>query len=233
LLDPVGHIRIAAAKAIEWNCDDILIAGVQNMISDGEREAEMIIEAFLNSESHKIVLSMSHLVVFKTIACEYLCHRAHPDIKRAYLDFFRKHKLHDLADSLVNETFEPQKTGLSVFAVDDSRMILSIYKNTLFQLGMDGQLFEFPLTALEHAAKEKPAIVLTALNMPDMTGVELTTGLRKMYSKDQLPIIMVTTQSDSPDHKAAFEAGVNRIINKPFTAVEIETAITDVMAECQ
>jgi CheY-like chemotaxis protein/HEAT repeat protein len=231
LLDSVGHVRIAAAKAIEWNCDDVLIAGVKNMIAAGGREAEMVIEAFLNSESHKIVLAMAELEIFKTMSVEYLNNRAHPDVKNAYLKFFKEHEFQDLVDGLLGEDDVSRQQGVTVFAVDDSRMILSIYKNTLFQLGMEGQLFEFPVTALEQAVQEKPDIVLTDLNMPDMTGVELTVALRKTYSAKELPIIMVTTQSDSPDHKAAYDAGVNRILHKPFTAEDIETAIVEVLAE--
>ncbi len=231
LLDPVGHVRIAAAKAIEWNCDDVLIAGVKNMIAGDEREAEMVVEAFLNSESHKIILALAELEIFKTISVEYLNHRAHPDVKIAYTKFFKGHNLQDLVKGLAGGSDVLPQQGLTVFAVDDSRMILSIYKNTLFQLGMEGQLFEFPATALDQAIQEKPDIILTDLNMPDMTGVELTVALRKIYSAKELPVIMVTTQGDSPDHKAAYDAGVNRILHKPFTADDLEIAITAVMAE--
>lgn len=230
LVDPVGHVRIAAAKAIEWNCDDVLIAGVKNLIVAGGREAEMVVEAFLNSESHKIVLAMAEIETFEGICLEYLNHRAHPDVKDAYTAFFRENNYPQLAAGLAGERETTRKEDVSVFAVDDSRMILSIYKTTLFNLGMDGQLFEFPETALLQALKEKPDVILTDLNMPDMTGVELTAALRKTYSKEELPIIMVTTQSDSPDHTAAYEAGVNSILNKPFTAEDIEGAIGDVLA---
>ncbi len=232
LLDQVGHVRIAAAKAIEWNCDDVLIAGIRNIVSGGGREAEMVVEAFLNSESHKIVLAMADLEPFALISVEYLKHRAHPDVRDSYITFFRENDLEKLVTGLITGSGESKERELSVFAVDDSRMILSIYKNTLFQLGMDGQLFEFPATALKQALKEKPDILLTDLNMPDMTGIDLTVALRGKYSRQELPIIMVTTQGDSPDHKAAQEAGVNRILNKPFTSDEIDTAIREVLAEC-
>lgn len=232
LVDPVGHVRIAAAKAIEWNCDDVLIAGVKNMIAHGGREAEMVVEAFLNSESHKIILAMAELDLFESLSLDYLKHRAHPDVKESYISFFGQHGFNHLVAALGGEPATTHGQDITVFAVDDSRMILSIYKNTLFQLGMDGQLFEFPATALKQALAEKPDVLLTDLNMPDMTGVELTVALRQVYSKEELPIVMVTTQSDSPDHKAAYEAGVNRIVNKPFTPEDIDTAIREVLAEC-
>ena len=77
-------------------------------------------------------------------------------------------------------------------------------------------LFEFPEAALEWLAKEQPAFVLTDLNMPEISGIELTEKIRKLYSAEQLPVVMVTTQSDIQDHEAATSAGVNDILKKPF-----------------
>jgi len=65
--------------------------------------------------------------------------------------------------------------------------------------------------------RERPQILITDLNMPKMTGIELTEAVRKVYSKDDLPILMVTTQQDLEDREAAFGAGINGILYKPFT----------------
>ena len=97
-------------------------------------------------------------------------------------------------------------------------MILNIYKATLHELGFDPVLFEFPAGALEWLAKEKPALVLTDLNMPEISGIDLTRAIRKLHAKEELPVIMVTTQSDVQDHEAAAAAGVNSILIKPFNA---------------
>jgi DNA-binding response OmpR family regulator len=97
-------------------------------------------------------------------------------------------------------------------------MILNIYKATLHELGFEPVLFEFPAGALEWLAKEKPALVLTDLNMPEISGIDLTRRIRTTYTAEQLPVIMVTTQSDVQDHEAAAAAGVNSILIKPFNA---------------
>ncbi len=73
--------------------------------------------------------------------------------------------------------------------------------------------------------KDKPAIVFTDLNMPVMTGIELTSKLRERFDLNELPIIMVTTQSEGADHEAAFKAGVNKVINKPFSADQLADAM--------
>lgn len=228
LSDPVDQVRIAAARAIEWNCDDILIAGVRNLVGQGGGEAEAVVTAFLNSESHKIVLGLLDDPGFQEMAVNFLNERAHPDLKRHYREFFREKGYAPVSERLEIRA-APEEKKLLVYAVDDSRMILSIYKNTLFQLGMESQLFEFPAAAIERAQQRKPDILLTDLNMPDISGVELTRQLRALYGREELPVIMVTTQSESEDHKDAYGAGVNEILQKPFTTEELGGVIDRVL----
>ena len=164
------------------------------------------------------------------MAAKFLTTKAHPDLKKRYEVLLRAKGYTVLADKLI-EKETAAGTKRLVFAVDDSRMILSIYKNTLFQMGAESQLFEFPASAIEKVTEMEvpPAIIFTDLNMPDITGVGLTKQIRAMYSKEELPIVMVTTQGDSPDHKEAYEAGVNMIVTKPFTAEDLQVAMDEVI----
>jgi CheY-like chemotaxis protein len=91
----------------------------------------------------------------------------------------------------------------------------------LYNLGCESHLFEFPAKALERVQKEKPDVILTDLNMPDITGISFTKGVRRWYSNGELPIIMVTTQNEIQDNEAAYAAGINDIIHKPFTETQI------------
>ena len=229
LADPVDQVRIAAARAIEWNCDGTLIAGVKNLVGQGGREAEQVVDAFLQSESRKIVFSIIDLELFRDLAVRFLTTKAHPDLKKRYEELFREKGYAALADRLVEKKLGVADKKLLVYAVDDSRMILSIYKNTLYQLGMESQLFEFPAIAIEKAAANKPDVLLTDLNMPEINGLDLTRQLRALYSPQELPIVMVTTQSESADHREAREVGVNMILAKPFTAEQVGAAIKEVL----
>lgn len=70
-------------------------------------------------------------------------------------------------------------------------------------------------------------MVLTDLNMPDITGVQLTEEIRKKYTGEELPVIMVTTQNEANDNEAAQKAGINKIINKPFNAASLKQAMDE------
>ena len=180
--------------------------------------------AIVNGQVDKIFMSLADEPYFQEMAMIYLPH-AHKDIRQHYHDLLKNAGMDDFARKLVGT--EEVSVKLKVVAVDDSRMILNIYKATLHELGYDPVLFEFPASALEWLAKEKPAMVLTDLNMPEITGVGLTKRIRGKYSATELPVIMVTTQNEPQDNKAALAAGVNKIIQKPFNAASLKAAMAE------
>ncbi len=224
LTDKEDHVCVAAARAIDRNFNEILGAGIKNMIRAGSDESRHIVKIITNTEVDNIFMSLAGEDYFQEIACEYFQH-THNDIREHYLKLLQENNLIDFAARISGTGQEIIGTRVQICAVDDSRMILNIYKATLHELGFDPVLFEFPAGALEWLVKEKPALVLTDLNMPEISGIELTEGIRQLYSADQLPIIMVTTQSDVQDHEAATAAGVNDILIKPFNAESLKKAM--------
>ncbi len=224
LSDPEDHVCVAAARAIDQNYSEILTAGIKNLLRNKDDEARHITKIIVNGQVDKIFLSLAAEDYFQEMALVYLPH-THKDTRQHYHDLLMKNKITDFAKKLIGDVQEDEKP--KVVAVDDSRMILNIYKATLHELGYDPVLFEFPATAIEWLQTEKPLMVLTDLNMPDITGVQLTEEIRKKYSSEDLPVIMVTTQNEVNDNELAKQAGVNKIINKPFNAASLKTAMDE------
>ncbi len=222
LADKEDHVCVAAARAIDRNFNEILGAGIKNMIRAGSDESRHIVKIIVNTEVDNVFLCLAGEDYFQEIAVEYFPH-IHKDVREHYLKLLKENNFTDFITKIsVTEVDNSTGGRAKVCAVDDSRMILNIYKATLHELGFDPVLFEFPAGALEWLVKEKPALVLTDLNMPEISGIDLTEGIRKIYSTDELPVIMVTTQSDVQDHEAATEAGVNDILIKPFNAESLK-----------
>jgi len=224
LTDKEDHVCIAAARAIDRNYSEILMAGIKNLLMEKDDDARHITKIIVNGQVDKIFMSVADEPYFQEMAMVYLPH-AHQDIRQHYHILLKQAGMDDFAAKLVgnNEVLVRRK----VVAVDDSRMILNIYKATLHELNYEPVLFEFPASALEWLAKEKPAMVLTDLNMPEITGVQLTARIREKYSVTELPVIMVTTQNEVQDNKAAIAAGVNKIIQKPFNAASLKAAMDE------
>jgi CheY-like chemotaxis protein len=223
LTDREDHVCTAAARAIDRNFNEILAAGIKNMIRPMNEESRHIVKIVVNAQVDNIFLSLAREAYFQEMALMYLPH-AHPDIKQHYFDLLKEQGSDDFADRIKGGEVD-RTARVKICAVDDSRMILNIYKATLHELGFEPVVFEFPAGALAWLAQEKPALVLTDLNMPEISGIELTSGIRKIYSREELPVIMVTTQSDVQDHEAASQAGVDHILIKPFNAASLRTAM--------
>ncbi|MEK6201849.1 MAG: hypothetical protein N2A40_05450, partial [Desulfobulbaceae bacterium] len=71
----------------------------------------------------------------------------HHDIRNDYHELLKQAGMDEFAGILVGT--EERTVKQKVVAVDDSRMILNIYKTTLHELGYEPVLFEFPASALE------------------------------------------------------------------------------------
>lgn len=225
LEDDVDNVRSAAAKAIDRNYNAVLAGGVRNLTHSENAMALKIMISIINSKCDNIFLDLLEEDFFKAPAIKYLAKKVHPDIQSHFATIVAEAGHNDLAEQITSEKITKDKAKLKVFAIDDSKMILSIYRTMLHNLGFESQLFEFPVKALEQLEKEKPDVILTDLNMPDITGITFTKGIRKKYTKEDLPIIMVTTQDEAKDNDAAYAAGVNDILQKPFTEGQIGKAL--------
>ena len=227
LADPVENVRTAAASAIDRNFSTMLAAGLKNLIRSGDAEARQVTETVLNAGCEVIFTNLLEDETFQACAVTFLGEKAHPDIRSRFLAVLKKNGFDDLAARIADSVDVETAQALKVFAVDDSKMILSIYRGALHSLGCAPQLFEFPAEALKAVATDPPDLIFTDLNMPHINGIALILEIRRQFDKSALPIVMVTTQNETQDNEAAFEAGVNAILHKPFTADDLGRALKD------
>jgi CheY-like chemotaxis protein len=225
LEDSVDNVRDAAAKAIDHNYNPILAGGVRNLTRSGNATSLKIIITIINAQCENIFLDLIEEDYFRTPVIKHLSTKAHPYIKSYYSRLLAKAGYKDLARQIAIEKEEEGKGRLKIFAVDDSRMILNIYRTVLHNLGCESQLFEFPASALARLTMEKPDILLTDLNMPDISGIDLARAIRKTFSREELPIVMVSTQDEQRDNEAAYDAGINGILRKPFSEGQIRNVL--------
>ena len=227
LEDPIDNVRDAAARAIDHNYNPVLAGGVRNLTRSGNAMALKIITTIINAQCEHIFLDLIEEDYFKTHAMKYLSTKAHPDIRAAFSRLLTRAGYSDLARQITAKDEEHGKGRLMVFAVDDSRMILNIYRAVLHNLGYESKLFEFPASAIERLNTERPDIIFTDLNMPDISGIDLTRTVRRLFSSEELPVVMVTTQDEARDNNEAYDAGVNAILRKPFSEAQIKNVLEE------
>ncbi|MFI0975652.1 response regulator [Streptomyces sp. NPDC021093] len=73
-------------------------------------------------------------------------------------------------------------------------------------------------SALRIAAARQPDAILLDLGLPDMDGIDVIKALR---SWTRVPILVLSARSGSPEKIAAFEAGADDYLTKPFSMDEL------------
>ncbi len=230
LTDPDSNVRLAAAKAIDRNLDAKLVAGVGNMIEKPGDEAENIFKAIIDAQAGNLFIGLIASKEFQEFAGTYLGRDVHPDIRDFFVELLVNNNKSELADTILNLAQQPKKQLKGrVCAVDDSKMVLHIYRSIMTELGFEVVLFSQAQEALCWLQQEKPDVLCTDLNMPQITGIQLIREVRKKYSKVELPIVLVTTQNELHDNESAREAGVSEIMHKPFDAEMMSAVFSKIM----
>ena len=114
--------------------------------------------------------------------------------------------------------------GNTVLIIDDSNTMRKIVARALRQAGIDfDEILEAGdgLEALSVLADNSVDVVLSDINMPNMTGLELLKAVRGDDNFKSIPFVMVTAEGMKENVVEAVKAGVSNYIVKPFTAEQI------------
>ncbi|MGZ8701008.1 MAG: response regulator [Gaiellaceae bacterium] len=116
-----------------------------------------------------------------------------------------------------------------VLLADDSMATLTIVSARLQRTGYDVVTTTRGDEALTLAFERRPQLVVLDLEMPGMTGIEVTQRLRDDPSFAETPIILLTSH-DGPDHvQAGLDAGANAYVLKPFSPQELGSRIDELL----
>jgi len=115
--------------------------------------------------------------------------------------------------------------------VDDDPGVLGVLVNQLNQMNMQVEGFDDPHKALE-AFKEQPfLVVITDLNMPSMSGLELTEKMKKIHLASK--VIMVTGFGGKENAVEALRAGVFDFLEKPVSIDLLSTVVNKAIRSYQ
>ncbi|TAN83931.1 MAG: response regulator [Gallionella sp.] len=122
---------------------------------------------------------------------------------------------------LIDDSFENTAMPLVVVIDDEftSRAILgkvvqSIQKNIIVKTFAD------PVTAMAWVRVNQPDMIMVDYMMSGMTGLEVVQQMRRIYSLDGIPIVVVTSMEDRNIRYQVLEAGATDFITKPIDPYE-------------
>lgn len=108
-----------------------------------------------------------------------------------------------------------------VLVVEDDEMAVHLYRTMLAGLGLNIQVARNGNEALERLAQSLPSLVLLDLILPHKSGLQICRQIRAMRSAAELPVIIITAQSDQRTRQAGQAAGANLYLTKPVLPSEI------------
>ncbi len=85
--------------------------------------------------------------------------------------------------------------------------------------------------AWELSKQYLPNIIILDYMMPEMDGVELTRRLRAHKPTSRIPILLVTANAENLPRLEALEAGVSEFITKPFSTVELNARVRNLVRQ--
>jgi len=104
---------------------------------------------------------------------------------------------------------------MPLLIVDDEESNRDILSRRLQRQGFEVWLAEDGPQALASIRKQAPDMVLLDIRMPGMSGMQVLQAIRERYSPTELPVIMITAESQSASVVEALQMGANDYITKP------------------
>lgn len=85
--------------------------------------------------------------------------------------------------------------------------------------------------ALDIATREQPDLIVMDMQLPKMSGIEVTKKLRQMPVFSHTPIIALTAYAMRGDKERFLQAGCNAYLSKPISTRELPIIIDRMLAE--
>lgn len=105
--------------------------------------------------------------------------------------------------------------GRKVLVVEDDRSQALFVGTVLQGAGLKVRVISRSDQTTQEMAAFKPDLVLVDLHMPAMDGIELTRMIRARADADDLPVLILSGDTDPASRRAVLQAGADEFIAKP------------------
>jgi two-component system phosphate regulon response regulator PhoB/two-component system alkaline phosphatase synthesis response regulator PhoP len=116
-----------------------------------------------------------------------------------------------------------------IAALDDEADILELLKVSLEKAGYRFEGFQEADGLFRFLARERPALLLLDLMLPETDGLEVCRQVRRNEALAGLPVIMLTAKGDEADKVVGLELGADDYVTKPFSVKELVARIHAVL----
>jgi phosphate regulon transcriptional regulator PhoB len=116
-----------------------------------------------------------------------------------------------------------------VLVVEDEPDIRNLIVHHLVREGFRCRTATTGAEALQRVRTATPDLVVLALMLPEMDGLEVCRRLRSAAATAAIPIIMLTAKADEIDRVVGLEMGADDYVSKPFSPKELVARVRAVL----
>ncbi len=128
------------------------------------------------------------------------------------------------------EADEINPEDIVVLLVDDSKLARKHISRVLVKMGIENIMeAENGVEGIELLNQHVFDLIVTDYNMPEMDGKEFSQYVREQSDQNDIPIIMVTSESDSNRLAMIEKVGVSAICDKPFDVTSVRNLLFNLL----
>ena len=231
--------RLAAEDAARQEAE--LLAAEQAARQEAERRAaeqaeQLAAEEAARQEYERLVAEKAERREAKRLAAEEAARQEaerlaaekayRQEAERLAAEEARSRALAAASGTVAKISKTPEQTVVMV--ADDSKVVRIKTGRLLTAHRFQVQMAEDGLDAASQIEESVPDVLLTDVDMPGLNGMQLVRKLRGNSRTAQLPIIMVTSDSEELLDEA-MSAGVNVVLGKPYSEEQLIAHIEQLM----
>ena len=114
---------------------------------------------------------------------------------------------------------EPRLAAQSVLIVEDNELNMKLFNDLLAAHGYRTIQTRNGFEALELARKHRPDLILMDIQLPEVSGLEVTRWLKDDDELCQIPIVAVTAFAMKGDEERIRSGGCEAYISKPISVM--------------
>ncbi|WP_428242088.1 ATP-binding protein [Gynuella sp.] len=120
---------------------------------------------------------------------------------------------------------EESDTTLNILLVEDNKTNQLVITRLIKKTGHQPVLAENGLECLEKIKHDQFDLILMDIMMPEMDGIEATREIRKTFSKNTLPILALSANTEAVNIEECLAVGMNEYLHKPIRMQELKSIL--------
>ncbi len=122
--------------------------------------------------------------------------------------------------------------SMKILVIDDEAHITHVVSLKLRNLGFEVVTAGDGEEGYELARQHKPDLIITDLQMPYLTGLEMCAKLKALKETSHIPAILLTARGYALSPADLDRTNIKEVMSKPFSPRGVAEKVEEVLKEC-